>query len=119
MLSIPNVGALIRVQTRFGTHTGTVVPNERWDPPNSFCMTGDEHISVRNIMFHNVVQMDVLKGEARRMAQGTGVRAFRVQHKKNVYTVTLNNMKYSCTCVGFQFHKNCKHIKAVSARIAA
>ena len=34
--------------------------------------------------------------------------------KGNEYIVTLSNGHYSCTCVGFIFHKICKHIKSVA-----
>lgn len=112
---MPSVGSQIRVQTLWGTYTGTVVPNEKWDPPGSFCMTGDEFISVRNIMAYNVRNLEVLKGEARKLS--AGIRVFRVKNKGHEYTVTVNNNKYSCTCVGFQYHRNCKHAKAVAAKV--
>jgi hypothetical protein len=31
----------------------------------------------------------------------------------NVYTVTLNNGHYSCSCVGFSFRNKCKHIEMI------
>lgn len=33
--------------------------------------------------------------------------------KGNQYTVILNYGKYECTCRGYQFYKNCKHIKNI------
>lgn len=33
--------------------------------------------------------------------------------KGDVYYVTENQGKYSCTCTGFQYHGTCKHIKHV------
>lgn len=113
---IPSIGSLIRLQTVWGAYTGTVVPNEKWDPPGSFCMTGDEYISVRNIMLYNVRDLEVLRGEQARKIQ-SGIRVFRVKNKGHEYTVTINNNKYSCTCVGFQYHRNCKHAKAVAAKV--
>lgn len=34
--------------------------------------------------------------------------------KGDVYYVTEDNGKYSCTCTGFTFHGTCKHIKQVN-----
>jgi hypothetical protein len=133
MCSIPTVGSVIRVTTRHPnyyyltaksqpwteiTHEGTVVPGGKWDNPNTFCMTGDVHIAIRNIALHSVIQLEILKGSSRKVAS-TGIRAFRVKSAKNSYTVTLNATRFSCTCVGFQYHRNCRHTKAVAKKLAS
>ena len=46
-------------------------------------------------------------------------RHWKVKSKDNVYIVTLASEKWNCTCVGFQYHSNCRHSKAVAARISA
>ena len=34
-----------------------------------------------------------------------------------VYTVSLiNRTQFTCTCVGYKFHKNCKHIKMIKEK---
>ena len=34
--------------------------------------------------------------------------------KGDIYTVVLDNINgNSCTCVGFNYHRNCKHLKSV------
>jgi hypothetical protein len=127
---IPAVGSSVRVTTRFRNYyyktadqqpwneqvyEGTVVPNERWDSSDSFCVTGDRIMPIRNISVRNVVKLEVLKGSAK--AAASGIRAFRVKSTKHTYLVTLNGTKLSCTCVGFQYHRNCRHAKAVAAKI--
>ena len=132
MCAIPTIGSVIRVTTRYRnyyyltaktqpwnevTHDGTVVPSGKRDNPNTFCMTGDRLIPIRNIAVHNVVKLEVLKGSAEKSAAASGIRVFCVKSKKNQYTVTLNVTRYSCTCVGFQYHRSCRHTKAVAQKV--
>jgi hypothetical protein len=115
MIPAPSIGSRIRVQTKFGLREGTVVPNERWEKSDTFCMTGDEYIRVRNIALVNVVQIEYIKGEPLRDA----VRAFRVKSTdgKRVYIVTVRGNKFDCNCVGFTYHHKCKHVEGVRRKI--
>jgi len=129
-MNIPNAGAVVRVTTRFrnnylydkseyryNTYEGTVVPNEKFDAPATFCMTGDARMPIRNIAMANVMKLEVLKGSARKVASQSGVRVFRVKSDKNVYTVTMQASRFQCTCVGFQYRRHCRHTKAVAAKV--
>lgn len=33
------------------------------------------------------------------------------------YSINANEYSFTCTCPGFQFHRNCKHIKQVVTRL--
>lgn len=44
-------------------------------------------------------------------------RVFKVKSKNKEYTVSLEGSNYSCTCTGFNFRGNCKHITAVANMI--
>jgi hypothetical protein len=129
-MNIPNPGAVIRVTTRYrniylydtseyrhNTYEGTVVSNEKFDQPATFCMTGDERMPIRNIDMSNVVKLELLTGSARKVAAKSGVRVFRVKSDKNVYTVTMQASRFQCTCVGFQYRRHCRHTKAVAAKV--
>jgi len=115
MIAAPKIGSLVRVQTKFGLREGTVVPNERWEKSDTFCMTGDEHIRVRNIALVNVITIEYLKGAPSQDA----VRAFRVKSSdgKRTYIVTVRGNKFDCNCVGFTYHHKCKHIEGVRRKI--
>lgn len=115
MIAAPSVGSFVRVQTKFGLREGTVVPNEKWEKSDTFCMTGDEHIRVRNIALANVVTIEYIKGAPLRDA----VRAFRVKSsdKKREYIVTVRGDKFDCNCVGFTYHHKCKHVEGVRRKI--
>jgi hypothetical protein len=114
-ITVPAVGSQIRVQTKFGLREGTVVPNEKWDKADTFCMTGDEHIRIRNIALPNVVTLEYISGASNSYA----VRAFRVKSKSsgNVYIVTATGKKVECNCPGFQFRHKCKHSDAIRSKL--
>jgi hypothetical protein len=46
-----------------------------------------------------------------------GVRKFEVQSKDKKYIVSLREEEYSCTCTGFTFRGQCKHINAVAEKL--
>jgi len=114
-VTVPAIGSQIRVQTKFGTRFGTVVPNFTWDKADTFCMTGDEHIAIRNIALANVVTLEYVTGAP----VSNAVRAFRIKSKTSggEYIVTVTGKKVECNCVGFQFRHKCKHATAVQEKI--
>ena len=114
-MNIPTVGSTVRVQTRWGKYEGLVIPNERWDSPGSFCLTGDRYIRSRNILPQNVLELEVISGSIQKL--DTDSRAWRVKSKSNTYVVTRVANKWNCDCVGFKYHRNCRHIKAVAAKV--
>jgi len=131
MFKAPDVGSVVHVTTWFrnhyfltadkqpfqdNTYEGTVLPAEKWDEPYTFNMTGIRGFPTRNISLQHVIKMDILGGKAKRAVK-SDIRVFKVESKSNVYTVTKDGAKYSCTCVGFQYHRTCKHSKAVHAKV--
>lgn len=46
-----------------------------------------------------------------------GVRKFNVKSKEKEYTVSVKGSNYSCTCTGFSFRGQCKHINAVAEKL--
>jgi hypothetical protein len=131
-MQIPVAGSVVRVTTKhrnvmlsdpdpymYNTYEGTVVPSERWVAPNTFSMSGDSKIAIRVIDPSFVHKIEVLSGKLAKAAVASGVRIFRVKSDKNTYTVTIQANRYKCTCVGFQFHRYCRHTKAVAAKLGA
>lgn len=115
-VTVPSVGSQIRVQTKWGLRVGTVVPNETWEKADTFCMTGDEHIRVRNIALANVLSIEYVRGAPSK----DDVRAFRVKSSdgKRIYIVTVRGNKFDCNCTGFTYHHKCKHVDGVKRKIA-
>lgn len=127
-MSVPAVGSHVRVTTRYRNHyyldaatkpwrdtvhEGVVVPNEKWDGPNTFCMTGNQKMPVRNIALGNVYRLEIVKGKLVK----TDVRAFRVKSNGKTYVVTKSGKNLSCTCTGFHYRHKCKHVDAVAKKV--
>lgn len=45
------------------------------------------------------------------------VRKFKVKSKEKEYIVSIREDNYSCTCTGFTFRGQCKHINAVAEKL--
>ena len=69
-------------------------------------------VPVREISLDRVIALEFLDGQTAQKEQvKTDVEVkFAKGSKGNVYTVTRNGTKYTCTCPGFVFRKHCKHV---------
>jgi hypothetical protein len=84
----------------------------------TFNMTGSKDFPERNIALKNVVNLEILSGgKARLLEKNLEVKAYKVESKSKVYLVTKADTKYTCTCIGFQYHRKCKHVTAVHAKV--
>jgi hypothetical protein len=100
-------------------YEGTVLPPWKHDDPYSFNLTGTKEFPERNISLKNVIKLQVLSGGAavKKLKKDLTVKTFKVESKNHVYLVIKKDMNYSCTCIGYQYHKKCKHIKAVHEKV--
>lgn len=122
MKNLPSVGSLVEVKTRHRDHfyfsdkeyveytyKGKVLDNPKWVEYNSFVISSD----VPDIDFHiisprNVVDIKYIEGNIGKEIDDSP-QLFKVKN----YTVFKSKSGYRCTCVGYQYHKKCKHIKQV------
>jgi hypothetical protein len=91
-------------------YTGQIVPNPKWVTSDSICITtGDIQFPFRIIDRTRILGMSeyALKETAPRS------EIFVVQGSKagTTYTVTRSDSHWSCSCIGFGFHKDCKHVR--------
>lgn len=96
----------------FNYYTGEIVPNPRWVGSDQFCLsTGDTKFPFRVIDKDSVVVADHVE------KVDTKIRTVLVPGSKpsQSYLVTLNGSSSSCTCIGFGYHRYCKHIKIAEA----
>ena len=129
-VEIPKIGARVRVTTMYPntyayrgkddnyvttTREGVVVKSIFKDPFYFAVETGDAFhpVSEFNAKSQHVVRIEVLLGET--MTIATGKKAWKVKSSdgKKFYIVERVNSRFSCTCTGFEFRKDCKHIAAV------
>jgi len=95
------------------TFTGTVAPTERWqDSKRTLNLTtGIKSFPVRSIDMARVVSIN---GAKAKIIVAPKSRTWLVKGSKgNTYTVTEDNGRRSCNCVGFGFRQYCKHLNMV------
>lgn len=126
MLQIPKIGSLISVTTRYPetyifsknkfrdvVTNGKVVENDRLTPVGSFSITtGRKEHPIAIIALRNVVKIESAGKTLVASIKKTAPKTWKVKSSngKETYTVTNNAGAWSCTCVGFQYHRRCKHI---------
>jgi len=91
-------------------YTGQIVPNPKWVTADCICLaTGDTAFPFRIIERTHILGMSeyAVKSVAPRS------ETFVIQGSKpgTTYTVTRNDSHWSCSCVGFGFRKDCKHVR--------
>jgi len=96
------------VVRQFNEYTGKILPNPKWVSSDSICIsTGESHFPFRVIDRERIIEL----GEP--VAIVSRSETFIVQGSKpgSTYTVTRDGSHWSCTCVGFGFRKDCKHVR--------
>ena len=132
-VAVPKVGSRVRVTTMYPNHVvyrgdtngyvtyvreGIVVQSIFRDPFMFAVKTGaPEHpVSEFNAKSQHVVKSEYVTGSATQVA--TDKKAWKVKSEdgSKFYIVQRIEGKFSCTCKGFEFRKDCKHIKAASSK---
>lgn len=124
-VTIPKVGSKIRVTTRYKesyyfaktpwrdtTYEGEVVQSNKWDNTDTFKLfTGNPEWPHSVISVNHVHDIEYLSGGPGQ-ALKNDVKSWTVKGSKgDIYTVTQIGTKWACTCSGFQFRRQCKHVK--------
>jgi len=94
----------------FTEYSGKILPNPKWVSSDSICIsTGDTHFPFRIIDRERIMEL----GASAVSVSAPRSETFIVQGSKHgtTYTVTRDGSHWSCTCVGFGFRKDCKHVR--------
>ncbi len=127
MYAPPKAGDVITVTTRYSEgyiyadtewrdttyRDVTVIKGPEWKPTGSFCIPCDEpYIKFRTISMRNVHHI-LINGQEGKTVKEIVYRTIRVKGSKgNEYNVALENgVAVKCECTGFQFRKECRHLK--------
>lgn len=129
MIAVPEIGSKVRVTTRYlnayiyraegedyvtTVREGTVVQSVYKDPTMFAIRTGNPSYPVSAYDAKKVVSIELLSGKFKNIDFGT--KAWKVTNGEKIYLVTRVNGKYSCSCKGFLFRRDCKHIGAVEKK---
>jgi Tfp pilus assembly protein PilX len=118
------IGTQAQIQTRAPSHvigreieehsyTGIIVQTPNWLDSNYVSIrTGNPEHPVSHIHRSRIVGFEASKVDS-------GIRLFRVTSKSKgkSYQVTVRDSKVECDCVGFQFHRYCRHSTAVKVKL--
>lgn len=122
---IPAVGASVSVTVTmrhfsgYGTvdkvFNGVVVPNNKWDDGNRVFTVNDGNPDWPNhtIPIEWVSDLKYSDGTvATKRVADSGVKTWTVDGSKPgvKYTVTKQGNKVTCSCPGFQFRRQCRHL---------
>ena len=103
-------GSVFYHEPLLARYTGDLLPNPKHVANDCIVLSGDGFIPYRVIPTRDIVSINgavVVAVQAPSRARSWSVQGSKGQ----VYTVTRNANSWACTCVGFQFHKDCKHIR--------
>ena len=95
------------------TYTGIVVSTPHWLDRNYVSVhTGNIEYPVSHIYIPNIVGQNF-------QTQNLDLRLFKVtsKSKNKSYMVSVQGLKVQCDCVGFQFHRYCRHSTAVKKQL--
>lgn len=127
--TIPPVGTQVSVTVRFKNNyylattdtfdselSGIVIPNHKQIRPDSFTLRVKcPNVPVREISMTNVVGLKFADGrKATKEKVDREIKTLVVKGSKGEeYLVTKDGKNVSCSCVGFQFRKTCKHLAMI------
>lgn len=108
-MSYPQGSAMIPPKPTSIEFTGKVLQPYKWLSDRQFCMSGDSNWPIRVISVDSLEDIELLSGSMKEV--DTDLKVYEVEGSKgNKYIVTKSNKGWTCTCTGFQFRNQCKHI---------
>lgn len=101
---------------RFTTYRGKVI-NPPYAISNTEFALADKSMPFghRIINLRHVIDLKMIKGATKPVVQQTKIVHIEVPGSKgNTYHVTNESGRWTCTCAGFQFRRQCKHTQNAS-----
>jgi hypothetical protein len=98
-------------------YQGDVLRSERWDPPETFRLTGTKEFPVRVIRYSNVLTIDGTSAAPGAKKDDNIVRIMSSKGDKEYVVVLNGNGRHTCDCPGYGFRKTCSHIKQALEKV--
>lgn len=101
---------------RYTTYTGTVQKDFKWLTATQFVLSTPQDVNMP------LRVLDLNYASEVKMTDGSALPTMAISSKKvhivtgskgDVYTVTVENNKASCSCSGFRFKRTCRHVKEI------
>ena len=107
----PYSGYISNTYNDFDLFEGTIVTNPKWVAPDSICLsTSDAFFPMRVIKKSTIVSMDENAYISDYIEQAKPQTFMINGSKNNFYSVTSDRGVWSCSCPGYTFRKDCKHV---------
>ena len=92
-------------------YTGAIVSNPKWLGSDYMCLTtGDPLFPIRMIRKDDVISSSI---PVEYNQPKTDRNVFEAKgNKGNIYTIIREKSDWSCSCVGFGFRRDCRHVNA-------
>lgn len=106
----------LRAIRKRNTLIGEVVSGEEFDDPNSFRIaTNNSTYPISIVSLKQVVQLinidSCVEMDGDAVVEEARNETWTVDGSKgNVYTITVKDEYWTCSCLGFSFRRQCKHI---------
>lgn len=105
--------AMIPPQPTSLEYEGKVLPSYSWLTDRQFCLSGNKDWPIRVLNMDYIENIELLAGSFKEV--NTDTKVYEISGSKgSKYIVTSNNKGWTCTCPGFQFRKQCKHVSELS-----
>lgn len=103
--------------SKYQTFYGTIYPTQSWQKARKSLnlTTGNNFFPWREIPLHTIVSITHGNNTIKVKIEKPHKKIYKVKGSTGtIYNVLKSNGAFSCDCIGFKFHGNCKHIKAVN-----
>lgn len=127
--SLPQTGARVAITFAFPSYvighkgvnkttiTGIVETATKFTPPNFVRLVTDfdSPVRIREIPLDRIIKLEYADGRvADKEATKNDTQTWSVQGSRgSTYTVVRARNTWTCTCPGYQFRKNCRHVTEI------
>jgi len=125
-MKVPVIGSVVKIQVRNEqgsamippqptslTYEGKILPSYSWLTDREFCLSGNKDWPIRVLNMDYIENIELLSGSFKEV--NTDTKVYEISGSKgSKYIVTSNKKGWTCTCPGFQFRKQCKHVSELS-----
>jgi len=123
---IPTVDSEVQVTTRYpeinlfstekyktNQYRGRVIKSPYAISNTEFALAANLPSGHRIINLQNIIELEIISGSSRKITQYAKIVHLEVPGSKGTYSVTNQTGRWTCTCPGFQFRRQCKHVQNI------